>query len=224
MSEGALVEVGQGSKYGSEEAFAVVATSTQFLPRLQLYGANSEYVKEGKIGMGRWGLVRTKDQLEDQGPECNILAVSWRPKALEILKAQNEVLAIYNPQSLDFKRIASRADNEKDSGCMYGPEYLVFLPNSGGLGDWATLFLGNKTNRREAPKVKARLGLMSTLKVHLIRNKQYSWHGPICVPCSVIPPIVGTEEFKIALNKERDVFNQPPESEKELAPEDERPQ
>jgi hypothetical protein len=68
----------------NEEDLLAVAGASGFLPRLQLFGSSSDAVKEGKIGVAHWGVVRGKDQLEDLGKETDILVIAGRAKALDI--------------------------------------------------------------------------------------------------------------------------------------------
>lgn len=154
-----------------------VATASGFLPRLQLYGGNSDACKEGKIGIGRWGLVRG-DSIEDLGPTVDVLVCAGRAKAVRI--AGETIISSFDHQSEEFKAIQADSDVE-DSGCMYGPEFLVYVPSA---GVFATYFMQSKTARKEAKGVHALLRKAATLKAKLISTKKYKWHGPEVAPCS----------------------------------------
>ncbi len=200
-------------KYSDDKAFLSVAAGAGFLPRVQLFGANSGDVKRGKIGMGRYGLVRGKEQIEDLTVSCNCLVLSWRPKAMRI--DGDDITVVYNPQSEAFGKICADSE-EPDSGCMYGPEFLIFLPEAQ-PACYATIFFSSKTMRREAPNLKGLIGKAATLKSHLIETKKFSWHGPLVLPCSTPLPV--TDEQLGDLRGMVEKFNNPPETEVEAAPE-----
>jgi hypothetical protein len=200
------------SKYGGDDNFALVAASSSFLPRLQLYGSNSEVVKEGKFPMGHYGLVRSKDLIEDLTGEVSVLVLGWRPKAMQI--ETEDITTLYNPESSNFKEICTKSE-EPNSGCMYGPEYLVYIPK---VKAFATFFMSSKTARREAPAVKALMGKMATLKAHLIKGKKFSWHGPQVLSCAMSPDECDDENFIAEVKDQVEKFRNPPETEKEKAP------
>lgn len=207
------------AKYADDKAFDNLS-SESFLPRLQLMGSNSDQVKEGKIGIGRWSLIKTKEDFVDLGAETNILVLGWRPKAMDT-KNREDVHAFYNPQSAEFKECMEKS-NISDSGCFYGPEYLIWLCNE---KKWCVLLMGSKTARREAPLVKALLAAkvvdgqfvvekkFGTLKCKLIKTSRHSWHGPVVTQCSQSYDLPEMSEIVDQLTK----FNNPPDEEVELA-------
>lgn len=186
------------AKY-SEDDFNAVAVSADFLPRFQLFGSNSEACKEGKIGIGHYGLV-VGDDIVDLGKEIDVYVVTWRPKALEM--ADDAILAVHDPKSPDFERIKKLA-GVKDSGCMYGPEFLLYVPSQ---EKFATFFAGSKTSRRESKNIRTVLGCAATFKSHLIKTAKYSWHGPVVTPCS--SPLDQPDEAELAEQVEK--FSNPP--------------
>lgn len=200
------------ARHASDETFLTIASGAGFLPRLQLYGANSGDCKRGKIGMGRYGLVRVKDQIEDLTAVCNCLPLSWRPMALRI--DGDEITAVYNPQNPEFQKIQEESE-EKDTGCMFGPQFLLWLPDAT-PPTFATFFCMNKTMRREAPNLKGLIGRAATLKSTLIESKKYQWHGPVVVPCSTPFQLPPQDEMRRVL----DQFCNPKETEVETAPAD----
>jgi len=194
-------------KYSDDRIFADVTAAGGWLPRLQLMGSNSDLVKEAKIGLGRWALLTNKDSFIDLGTETHVLILGWRPKAMEI---GDEVVSVFNPKADEFKRIMEKSE-EPDSGCMFGPEYLVWIPE---LKKFAGLFMASKTARREAPNLRALMGKFATLKARLIKSQRYSWHGPVVTPCSATFEVPTMEEIREQAEK----FNNPPEDEVEAAP------
>lgn len=202
-----LENLGGVSKYADDKNFDAVS-SGGFLPRLQLMGSSSNAVKESKINQGHYALVKGKDQIEDLTKEVQVIVLAWRPKALEI--GTETVLSVYNPKSEDFNRIALKSE-ESDSGCMYGPEFLVWVPSQ---KCFATFFMSSKTARREAPQLKGLMGKAATLKAQLIKAKKYAWHGPVVTPCSAPLDLPDMEKAREEALK----FNNPPESDTEAAP------
>jgi len=200
------------AKYADPQAFTEV-TSASFLPRLQLMGGNSELVKEGKIGIGRWALLRNKDQFVDLGPQVDALILSWRPKAMELKDNNSVVLSFFNPKDEAFRKVMEKSE-VPNSGCMYGPEYLVWLPAPHNV--YLSFFMASKTARREAPMVQALMHKFATLKIRLIKTAKFSWHGPVVTGCTTTYEVPVKEELLEQVNK----FNNPPENEIESAPDD----
>lgn len=152
---------------------------TKFLPRLQLFGGNSDAVKEGLVPIGTYGLVLAKGKLIPLGKEVDLIAWVWRPKAIDMSDRDN-IVAIFDPTDPVFTEIQERA-GETDSGCSYGPEFLIYLPQQ---ERFATLLFGSKSARMEAPNLKGRLGKPTTLTVDLVKKGKYSWHVIVVNQCS----------------------------------------
>ncbi len=163
---------------GFDEDFSGISGQRMsFLPRLQLFTSGSEAVKRGKISLARYGLIPSKDELVDLGPTVLVIPVAWRPKAMNM--KVDPPLSFFKKNSPEFQEIKKTADEQPLSGCMYGPEYLMWLNEHG----FCTFFMGSKTARNEAPAVQAllpdknntlRVGLLS---VEFIETTEYSWHG-----------------------------------------------
>lgn len=192
----------------NEQLFSQI-TSGGYLPRLQLCGSGSDLCKEGKIGIARYAFVIAKDNFIDLGPEVNTLVLAWRPRALDMNNGQ--VLSVYDVNSTEFKRIQEKSKIQ-NSRCMFGPDFLVYVP---AIKKFASFFMGSPTARREAPQVKALIGNAATLKARLIKNNEYSWHGPVCVQCSQPLDIPEMDLIKSEIEK----FRNQKEVEVETAPE-----
>ncbi len=169
------------SKYAENpETWGQVVTASAFLARLQLFGANSNEVKEGNIPMGHYGITRSKGKTESLGNVVQCIPVAWRFKAMDI-SDKEAIISVYDPNSEGFKKIMNLSDNTKDSGCMYGPEFLVWLPS---IKEFVTLFLNSKSARRVAPDLKTLLKRGATLKATLASTAKYKWHVPVVTQCS----------------------------------------
>lgn len=193
-----------------DKQLAAVSSSGDFLPRLQLFGSNSDACKKSQIGIAHYGLVTGKDTIEDLGKEVDVIIIGGRPKALRICD-DGTIITKFDPNDDEFKKIMDDS-NVANSGCMYGPEFVVFVPAA---ARFATFFMSSKTARRQAGAVHARLRKAATLKAEFIETKKYSWHGPVCVPCSTPLAAPAPEDIAAAVKK----FMSAKESSIETAPE-----
>jgi hypothetical protein len=194
----------------TDEMFATLASSNKFLPRIQLFGSSSKLCKQGKFPIGHYGLVTAKDTAEDMGVSFDALVINVRPKAVDFNGEQP--ISIFDNLDPEFARI--REDSgESDSNCMWGPEFLLWLPRFGRR--YATFFFANPTMRREAPAVRQLMGNAATFKIRFIESKQYGgWHGPIVTACSTPFEPPDFEEIEATLNT---FLNPSPSEAKELA-------
>lgn len=179
-----------------DKQLAAVSSSGDFLPRLQLFGGNSDACKKGQIPIAHYGLVSGKDTVEDLGKEVDIIVICARAKALRI-GDDGTIITKHDPNNEEFKKIMEDS-NVQDSGCMYGPEFMVYVPSS---GKFATFFMSSKTARRVAGAVHARLRKAATLKAELIETKKYKWHGPVCTPCSTPMVAPSGDDIAAAIKK-----------------------
>jgi hypothetical protein len=207
----ALITVPQGGALAekSDDIFDDVVSSGGWLPRLQLMSSNSKPCKSGSFPTNHYALVQGQ-QLTDLGNETDLLVIDWRAKALEM---GDEIISNYDPKSEEFIRIREKS-GEQDSGCMFGPEYLVYVPSE---KQFALFFMGSASARREAPALKTRLQKAATLKVQMIDGKKHSWAAPAVTPCSSPIDLPDQEAVMEQLEK----FNNPQSSDVEVAPEEE---
>jgi len=199
-----------GGPLAREEDFDSMTTAATYLPRLQLFGSKSDACAEGKIPIGHYGLVKD-DDITDLGEEVNLVIITWRPKAIKL--GGDMPITVFDAQSELFQEIKKLAD-VKDSGCMYGNEFLVWIPDA---GVFAHFHMNSKTARREAKKMKPLIGGAATLKCRLIDppTSKYKWHGPVVLPCSI--PLDMPEDN--VLREEYTKFQNPPEQTIEVAEE-----
>lgn len=189
-----------------DSSFDKVASGT-FLPRVQLMIANSAQCKSGEFPINHYALVNNNNFI-DLGATVDVMPICFRPKALNM---KEDVIAVYDVEDEQFQKIQQIADSgEADSGCMYGPEFLIWVPSK---ETFATLFLGSKTARNEAATIRGRIGKGMTLKSREINPKKsaYSWYGMSPVPCTT--PFTLPDENLII--EEANRFNNPPKVEVE---------
>lgn len=195
-------------KFG-KDVFQQVSKSSSYLERIQLLSGSSGIVKKGQFPMNHYGLAKGKDKFEDLGDEFDALIVSWRPKAMEI--GSKQIVTVHDQSDDEFVRIMEQSD-VKDSGCMFGPEYLLYLPKQ---EKFATFFCSSKTLRRASEDIHSRIGKWATFSVDVIDNGKYVWPGPIIEDCATqhAPPDMA------AVTEEAEKFVNPPKSEVEKAEE-----
>lgn len=196
------------AKYADDAAFNQVS-SAGYLPRLMLMNAMSKLVQTNAARAGTYVIQQNSTSGEDLTNEVNVMPVKWRPKAMD-LSNEKKIISAYNHKSDLFRQISGRAETP-NSNCLYGPEFLIWIPS---INRWATYYMASKTARRAAAEFKNRLDNKQnvTLKSTFIRSGSNSWWGPVVVTCSM--PLQGPED----LDEAREIvmkFTSPPESETE---------
>lgn len=169
----------------SDNFGAVAGVGVSFLPYLQLFSSGSDAVKEGKIGVAHYGYIEGKEKtITDLGKALLVVPLSYRTKAMKTKNTPDgKPLAFHNHKSKEFLEIRAIADdkNQKDSGCLYGPEFLLWLPEQ---QKYVTFFMGSPTARNAAvpihallprPGVLPKAGILTGV---LIDNGTHKWHGP----------------------------------------------
>ena len=204
--EGELIKLDEATlpQKFTDDAFLAATKAGDYLPRLQLMTAASNECKSGKFPINSYALISGQN-FTNLTSAVDILVITWRPKAIEIPTGEGSIITVYDTENKEFTRIAEKS-NEKDSGCMFGPEFLVWVPSA---KSFATFFMGSKSSRRESPNVKALLKKGATLKSHLIETKQYSWMAPMVVPCTTPFEMAPIEQIMEEVAK----FNNPPVNE-----------
>jgi len=234
MSDTALVPVDYtqlpSTQIGSDDGFTDLAKGGDFLARLQLC-SKDKYVLGGQIPPGSWGIPESADKITNLGKSVDVVPFARRPKAVD-LSDKAAIINSYDMESAEFKRIRIKAGT-KDSGCMFGPSFLVFERSSGRFLEW---FCGSKTNRiaaksmypyltlseediaaRRLENVEAHGPLPFTMNIELLTKGDFKWHAPVVVPCST--PFDEISVKQIIFEMER--FLNPPVSDVEKVPENE---
>lgn len=129
-----------------------LSKSTGFLPRIQLY-YRGKAIDKNFIAKGHFGSPRSSEDIFDLGERIDVLVIARKPKAIDMSDTDN-IMQSNDPKSKEFQRIVDAADNTKDSGCAYGPTYLVFERSTGKFYEF---FCGNKSSRIESSKINTYL-------------------------------------------------------------------
>lgn len=179
-----------------------MSTST-FLPRIQLMTDRSPLVAADKFQKNHFALIKG-DEYRDLGPSVDCIVLARRSKALDTSDKSN-IVTVYdakpdergNPTG-EFRRIMEDSETQ-DSGCMYGPEFLVWL--GGNVAQFATLFFGSKSHRREASSMNGLLRQAATLTPFYVEGKKFKWWVPRVTMCSTpVMPLPELEDTKQQLN------------------------
>lgn len=183
----------------TQDAAALSAgTSLLYFPRIKLCQGNAKEVQKKLVASGgNFALISAKTDVEDLGDNFEMVICAGRAKAL---RTKGVIMSFFDQTDDEFKKIREES-KDKDSGCMYGPEYLVFLPSVGDDGTFATFFLSNPTMRRESKSFHARLRKAATVTSLLIETAKFSWFGPLCGDCSTPLDLPKSEVFDEAIER-----------------------
>lgn len=214
--EVATIGGGWGIEHKAADDSLAKMSQSSFLPRIQLVTPNSKYAAmEPGIKMKHYGLIASDDDYKDVGSTVDCMVLSWRQKALDTKAGKS----YYDHKSDEFIEIQERADIEQNSGCMYGPEYLIYIPEEDAL---ATFFFGSKSLRYEVRKIHKLYdeGQPVTLTSKTIEPKNGSNPYICATPTPCASPIAPPEADRMTeIKKEIDKFNNPKSSQTDAEPE-----
>jgi len=199
-NENALADVksiiGEAQPLASNETFDKLATASDYLPRIQLCGSSSKLFKKNKIAKQHYAYVVTDENFKDLGASVDVLPIAWRPKALDM--SGDSPVQCFDEKSDTFKDIQIRA-GVKDSECAFGPEFLIWIPS---LKSFAGLFMGSKTARSEAGKVRELLSKGATLTSTVIEGKNgFIWEAIVVNPCTTPFELPAPADLRLAIEK-----------------------
>lgn len=192
----------------NDEDFDALASGAG-LPRLSLYTSNSQEVKDGDFPTNTYGL-KVGEMLHELGKNTDIVVCAYRLTAIDT----SEGYACSHDSKSDlFKDIMERADqpNSFGSGCMYGQEFLVWVPEH---KTFATLLCGSKTSRNMASGIKSLVGEVATMGSKKLENKKFSWFGMTCAASNAAITNTPEEEAYVATLT---AFSEDKGAERELA-------
>lgn len=185
-----------------------VSKNKDYLPRLKLCGAQAGECQRGIVGIGHYALIKSRQDIEDVGNDLNVIIIAGRAKAVQL---GDPIIQSFDPECTLFKDIQEES-TRKDSEAMYGPEFLVYIPD---LKVYATFFMCNPTGRIVAPDLSVRMGNGANLTSILIENKKFKWHGPVIKDCGEPLDVPDSEKMSEVATK----FLNEKDSEVELAEE-----
>jgi len=171
-----------------------------YLPRLQLASANSDLVTDEVVPANDFALVYDKSTADSLGKEVDCIMLDYRAKALDT--GSDEPVSVFDRSHPEFERIKKQSDI-KDSGCMFGPEFLVYIPS---VEKFATFFCCSKSLRREARRFRDSMKRPITLFGRKVETPKYKWWIATLKECSTpfaLPP-------KAEIMKQLEQFQNPP--------------
>jgi hypothetical protein len=192
-----------------EKALSELTQAGDYLPQLRVFGSESGIVKEGLFPMGHFGLYFQKDKILDLTEQVDVVVVAYRPRA-SIMMSDDQPINYFDHTTDNFNDVTSKA-KAKVQGYLAGLEYMLWIPS---VNHFAIFFMGNTTLRRESSNVKARVGKAATLKIKLIKSKQYTWHGCETLGCDAPLEVPPPEQIKEVYDTK---FANPKDSEVDVA-------
>ena len=182
-----------------------------YLGYIALCGSNSKPAKMGKIDTNNYAYIKSADELTDLGKQVDVFVIADRPLATDFSGEQPKFC--YHPRWDDegnptgeFLDIQNRA-GIKDGQCQFGIEYLLYIPE---IEVYAKFYCGNKSSRRESPKLRAKRGQTATLSSKFVDTGKYQWQAIEILECST--PLEAPEEQSMLKEYERFVNVPEPES------------
>lgn len=144
-----LSSLPSGAIERKEDAAEIAKVSgATYLGRLSVMAMQAKPVMNDKIKAGQLAIVWSADQVLDLTKSCDVLFLARRVKAMSF---GPPIINVYDAKDKEFQRIRDDADaSGYDSGCSYGPEYLVWVR---GANKFAGLFCNNKTLRRGSAEI-----------------------------------------------------------------------
>jgi len=211
FSNGALAELGVQALVASAD----LSRAITFLQRIQLY-SGGKAVKKRLVEEGHFGVPVSKEEVIDLGLSIDVLVLWRKAKALDMSDLDN-VIESNDVNSDLFKRIKALSST-KDSGCAYGPSYLVYERST---SNYYEFFAGNASGLVESAKINTYMpvsqdmiekGLTNeteprgpkpmTLRSQLVEKGPYMWFAPKASDClTPFNKMPSPEEFqeKLAL-------------------------
>lgn len=175
-------------------------STRKFLPRFRLFTLKSGAVANSLTELG-FSLVEG-EEYTFLGKDVDVYPFAIRLLALDT-KATPKPLFSHDVNSDTFKDIAARAQ-EKNSGCLCGPEFLIWVPS---VSSWATYLMGSPTDRYVWPRLKALLGRPALIKTKLIKKGEYQWHGPEILASSAVFDMPTVEDIAAEVSKFKDAVS-----------------
>lgn len=218
VAEKALIKVAQQQQADANIVKVMSSGGASFLPRLQFVSNRSDLVTSQDFPANEYGLIRSKDEAIPVGKEIEAILLAWRSCFIAGMN-EEEIIVSYWPNfnekgevTDDFCNSVIERSTQKDSGCMWGPQLLVWLPTQ---NEYATLFLGSVSARIESPKLIARIGYGSLLYGKKITSKKYgSWYIPAVKPCTTITNVPAPADAEAAIA----AFTNPPKPDNQPEP------
>ena len=179
-----------------------------YAQRIQL-ASKGKLVDSGTVKPGNYAII-DGDSATDIGSEVDVIPIAVLDKALDTSCNPPEVY--FGRGTPKYVDVSTRA-NTPDSGCMYGPVFLVVERKT---GKFFEIFFNNKSGRSEAAKLYEFLPIgqaqakacnvqprapqpasLTSKYVESKRNKSWKWHVPVIKPSTATFAVIPTKEALI---------------------------
>ncbi len=101
-----------------------VSKNKEYLPRLKLCGSQAGECQRGLVKIGHYALIKSREDVTDIGNDFDVIIIAGRAKAVQL---SDPPIQSFNPECALFKDLQDESTKE-DSEAMYGPEFLVYIP------------------------------------------------------------------------------------------------
>jgi hypothetical protein len=125
--------------------------SSNKIKNIKLCSAATNEVKSGLINPNHWGVVdfEDKENVVDLGKNPIVACLGYRPTGWNTSDEDN-IHVTHDVNSPEFKEIIAKA-SEPDSGCFFGPEFLIYIPE---YNEFVTYLVSSFTHKKKATTLK----------------------------------------------------------------------
>lgn len=185
---------------------------SEFLPYIALGQGQSELVQKGELQLGHFALIQGKNVIP-LGSEFCAIVLDVRPCAIQFTP---EMIVSYDTNSDLFRSIKERS-SLPDSGCGYGPQFLVYLPD---YNRFATYGFLSASARNEAVNIMSEMATGNGTAVVMQHSERVtskkngkSWFVQVTRPCARTDFQIPLEETHMLIEK----FRNPTSTDAEVA-------
>jgi len=191
---------------GDEDRIEELTKSSSYIPSVRVFDGSSKPCKSRKLPPGEIAIYKDADSYLQLGREINALVIGYRPRAAIM---GTSVQNFWDDTSEEFKLVEAKA-HKGVKNYNAGLEYLLYLPDlAGEKNSFAVMFFGNKSGRREDPKIRALVGRAATITSSFVEKPKNSWWCAAVNPCSTPFDLPETEDIKKAIEIFRDTVSTP---------------
>lgn len=178
ISAAELVKSSQGYRGITHAEPLSDMTGASFLPMLQFLSSKSEAVSGGRVDGHGYYVKTGRDKFIPMGKEVIIYPITFRRLAIDASGRPDKIITIYDSSDPEYDRIKEDS-NVQDSSCMWGPQFLVWVPDLKLKKKFATFFCSSKSMRNEAGNFDPILAESGFAKLgwNVLKNTKYTWQN-----------------------------------------------
>lgn len=187
-----------------------VAKSKEWLGYIEQAAVNNKQVVKGIKASGHFYHCIRKDEQIDLGKEFDALVCGSRPKAIDF-RNMEKILSYYNVKDEGFQKVKDLSGT-KDSGCMFGPAFLLWIPKANVFSEY---LYANISAKNQAGITQDLMDKWVTYKHKAADNAKGAWNTFTVTPCSMKGEAPDPKRFAAVMH---DWDNPPVMAEKADAP------